>query len=746
MISNKVRGWIISILVINNVFSITTGLFSQSVKEEDENLNVFSHWIKWNDPGSMALNHLRTETDKLYSARDQQIAILKTKADWQARQKIIKNKLNEIIGPFPKKEALNPEITGVVQKEGYRIEKIIYEPVPGYYAVGCLYIPDNLRGKAPAILNVIGHDQPGYKEQYYQVIITNLVKKGMIVFVIDPLGQGEHVQYYDTSLKFSAVGYSVIEHQYFGHICFLSGTSSAKYFIWDGIRAIDYLLTRKEVDPDNIGVTGFSGGGAVTGYLAAFDERVKVAIPCSWPTAYKALLDTKGSQDAETVLVGGLKKGISFEDLLEVRAPKPTLLTFTSRDEYLSLQGARQSYKEAKQAYTAYGMEENIQFSEDDAKHAMTPKIRRDIYAFFQKHFNLKGNSEEEKTDLPTVKDITVTPTGQIATYKGGKMIADLNKEFSQKLIESLERSRKNIVTHVADVKTNAKKISGYKAPIPDAEGAFINGRYQRDGYTVELDAMAGESGEYAIPFLLFKPDKKPKKSAAVIYLHHGGKIADAAPGGEIEKLVKRGFIVMAPDVLGRGETKSTVGGEYAEGNTCVLIGRSMVGIQAGDIVRVTNFLKSQSDVDQTKIGAIAFGEMGIPLIHAAAFEPAIKGVTLIGSLISYKNVVNNRLYKVGITPIPGHDYWHPIWVEFNWGVASALTAYDLPDLIGAIAPRKVLMAETKNSMMQPASTDVMNKELEFPKTVYASKQSAGNFKVLEVRENIADLLKWSID
>ncbi|MBL7696926.1 MAG: acetylxylan esterase, partial [Chitinophagaceae bacterium] len=296
------------------IFCLLLGasLFSQPTKKEEENLNVFSHWIKWNNPGSMALNHLRTETDKLYHIRDQQIAAIKTKSDWQARQKLISSTLNQIIGPFPKKEALNPEITGIVKKDGYRIEKIIFQPVPGYYEAGCLFIPDDLKGRAPAILNVIGHDQIGYKEQYYQVIITNLVKKGMIVFVIDPLGQGEHVQYYDTSLKFSAVGYSVLEHQYFGHACFLTGTSSAKYFIWDGIRAIDYLLTRKEVDPNNIGVTGFSGGGTVTGYVAAFDERVKVAIPCSWPTAYKALLETKGSQDAETVLIGGLKKGITF--------------------------------------------------------------------------------------------------------------------------------------------------------------------------------------------------------------------------------------------------------------------------------------------------------------------------------------------------------------------------------------------------------------------------------------------------
>ena len=445
--------------------STTNKVKVDSPKKEEENLNVFQQWIKWNNPGSLALNHLTRQAEDYYKIRDKQIANLKTKSDWQKRQQVVKDKLNEIIGPFPRKEALNPEVTGIVQKDGYRIEKIIYESVPGFYETGCLYIPDKINGKAPAILNVFGHDQASFREEYYQVIITNLVKKGMIVFAIDPLGQGEHVQYYDTTIKFSAIGYSVLEHSYFGNACFISGISSAKYFIWDGIRAIDYLLTRKEVDPENIGVTGFSGGGTVSAYLGAYDERVKVAVPCSWPLTYRTQLETKGIQDAENTLIHGLTRGITFEDLIEVRSPKPTLMAFTTRDENMAFQGARDALREAKKIYTAFGKENNLQLVEDDAKHAMTPKIRLAIYAFFQKHFNMPGNPAEEKTDLPTAKELTVTPTGQIATYKGGKMIFDLNKTESEKLIKNLEQSRKNMVNHLNQVKLKAKKISGYMIP-----------------------------------------------------------------------------------------------------------------------------------------------------------------------------------------------------------------------------------------------------------------------------------------
>ena len=717
-----------------------------AVKQEEENLDVFKWWVSWNDPGGMVMNHLTKQAVNLYKKRSDQIAKLKTKDDWLKRQQIVKGKLKEIFGTFPEKGALNPEITGIVQKDGYRIEKIIYEPSPGYYETGCLYIPDRIDGKAPAILNVMGHDQASFREEYYQVIITNLVKKGMIVFAIDPLGQGEHVQYYDTTVNFSAVGYSVNEHSYLGNICFLSGTSSAEYFIWDGIRAIDYLLTRKEVDSEKIGVTGFSGGGAVAAYIAAVDDRVKVAVPCSWSIENRSLIETKGVQDAETILVHGLAKGITFEDLLEVRAPKPTLLAFTTRDEYLSFHGARSAFMEAKKTYKAFGKGDNLQMVEDDAKHAMTPKIRLAIYAFFQKNFNLPGSPAEEKTDLASKNELTVTPTGQIATYKGGKMIYDLNNEESENLIANLRQSRTNTVKHLNKVKVQAKKISGYNTPSSDGEQPVMNGRYRRDGYSIELLAITGEQGNYAIPVLLFIPGVKQKNNPAIVYLHSNGKAADAGPGGEIEKLVKKGYIVAAADVLGIGETSQAPGFSYRhrDGYTASLIGRSMVGIRAGDITRVVNYLKSRDDVDPLKIGAVAFNEVCLSLIHAAAFDPSISNISLIGSLVSYQSVVMNKFYKIGLTKLEGHDYWHPVDVDFSWGIASVLTAYDLPDLIGCIAPRKIILAEPRDQILEPASPELINNDLEFPRSVYSFKRMPENFKVLEKMEDLGSAVDWA--
>jgi cephalosporin-C deacetylase-like acetyl esterase len=711
--------------------------------KDEENLDVLQQWLLWNNPGSLLIDHLTKQALVYYDLRDGEIAKLKSESDWRKRQDDVRKNLMELIGPFPGKTPLNPSVTDVIKKDGYRIEKIIYESFPGFYVTGCLYIPDRIKGKAPAILNVIGHNQEAFRNQLYQVINYNLVKKGIIVFAIDPPGQGEHVQNYDTGVKFSSVGYSVIEHCYFGNQCFLSGYSCAKYFIWDGIRAIDYLVSRKDVDKERIGVTGFSGGGTVTSYIAAFDDRVKVSVPCSWANANRRLLETKGAPDAEAVIYHSALNGISFEDLLEIRAPKPTLLTFVSRDEYLCLQGAREAYVEAKMAYKIFRQEGNLEMVEDDSKHWMTPKIRLAIYSFFMKHFNISGDPSEEEAEILSVKELTVTPTGQIFTYLGGEMIFDENKKIAEKLIENLERSRKDIEKHLSYVLIKAKEISGFIQPASFAGQPFINGRYQREGYSVGKYAIQGE-GDYVIPILLFVPNDNVEKHSALIYLNPLGKVTEANPGGELEKLVRGGYMVAAIDVLGIGETKNTAARGLTDGYTAVLIGRSVVGIQAGDIVTAVNFLKSQNDVDTLKIGAIGIGEMCLPLIHAAAFDPAIKNIVLVGSPVSYRSIVMNRLYKIGFTAREGGDYWHPYELDFSWGVAGALTAYDLPDLIGCIAPRRVVLAGLKDQMLEPASPELISQDLEFPRSVYSFKKVSENLKIVSSYESLGSLVDWS--
>ena len=135
-------------------------------KDDSENLNVLRQWIKWNNPGSLLVQHLSGQASNYYNSRDKQIAQIKNKAEWQNRQSIVTAKINNILGDFPEKTPLNAEVTGIIDKGDYRIEKIIFESMPGFYVTGCLYLPAKINNKAPAILNVIGHDQEAFRAPY----------------------------------------------------------------------------------------------------------------------------------------------------------------------------------------------------------------------------------------------------------------------------------------------------------------------------------------------------------------------------------------------------------------------------------------------------------------------------------------------------------------------------------------------------------------------------------------------------
>ncbi len=702
------------------VFLLSKGDFAFAQKE---NLDVFNRWIEWSDGRNMLVHHLNKLAFGYLDLRDEEISRLRTKDDWIKRQNKVKEILMEIVGPFPEKTPLNSKITGIVRKDGYRIEKIIYESMPNFYVTGCLFIPDGIIEKRPAILNVIGHTDIAFRGKSYQILIHNLVKKGFIVFAIDPVGQGERLQYYDPEKKASTVGGATSEHSYVGNQCFISGVSLGRYFTWDGIRGIDYLLTRSEVDPERIGVTGLSGGGTQTSYISAFDERVKAAAPACYITGFRRLLESIGPQDAEQNFYHGVSSGITHADLLEVRAPKPTLMVTTTRD-FFSIQGARETYREVMEAFKAFGEEENLDMVEDDSGHGYTQKNREAIYVFFQKHLDFPGNPADEEIEILEPEELNVTATGQVSTSLGGETVFSINKKETQKLIEKLEDSRRNIEQHLGKVQIKAKELSGYVTPTGEDEPIF-RGRYRRDGYSVEMYALQGE-GDYVIPVLVMVPDFG-EKFPAVIYIHPEGKSAEAAPDGQIEELVKRGFIVAAPDVIGIGET-----GGRGNAFGAVLIGRSIAGIQAGDIVRVANMLKNRSDVETEKICAVAVDEMCPALLHATVFDQSISRIALFGPPISYRSIVMNRFYEV----------------NFSCAVAGALTAYDLPDLIGCIAPRKIILTQLKDHMKEVASRELIEEELKFPRSVYSLRKISENLKILEFEsdQDTDSIIDWWLE
>ncbi len=185
------------ILIATTVSTVPFSLFAQD--EKTENYHVFDGWNDWSNGSGMLTKYLNQQAFSYLDQRENKVEMPGSIADWKTRQAEVRESLLRSLGPFPEKTPLNPKITGMLQKEGFRIEKIVIESMPDYHVTGCLFIPDGIRGRQPAILYVSGHADLAYKDPVYQKVIFNLVKKGFIVFAIDPIGQGERIQYYDPS-------------------------------------------------------------------------------------------------------------------------------------------------------------------------------------------------------------------------------------------------------------------------------------------------------------------------------------------------------------------------------------------------------------------------------------------------------------------------------------------------------------------------------------------------------------------
>ncbi|HUX96535.1 MAG TPA: acetylxylan esterase [Bacteroidales bacterium] len=701
----------------NIVSSIVLLLIYCNIYAQNELDVVKNNWLQYSDVQNSLYHHLADQAMDLLAKRAVEVSNINSLQDWQKRQEYIRSTLMEITGPFPDKTPLNAKIVRTVEKEHFRVEHIIFESQPGFFVTSSLYIPKGFskKTKAPAIIYCSGHSEEGYRSPIYQYVITNLVLKGFIVFAFDPVGQGERLEYFDPEKGKSIVGGPTSEHSYPGNQAFITGSSQAKHMIWDGIRAIDYLVTRKEADPSRIGITGRSGGGTQSSYIAAFDDRVYAAAPECYITTFTRLLQTMGNQDAEQNFPGFVIKGLDLPDLLSVRAPKPALMITTTRDIF-SIQGAREAEEEINHVYEAYGKRENFGRAEDDTGHASTMKNREAMYAFFQKHLKNPGDSKDQVVSLLTKDELKVTSSGQVSTSIGGETIYTLNMKESRKVISKRDSLLNSYDSKVDKILNSARKLSGYIDPASTDKPVF-SGRFRKEGYSLEKYFIKGE-GNYVVPYLLLVPDSENGK--AVIYLNPEGKSAEA--GGEMELLVKQGYIVLAPDLIGMGETGPGIfrGDAFIDGEShnlwyaSIVIGRSTVAIRAADVNKLAGQLKQNSSV-VTIIG-IARADLSPVMLHAAAFNKDISRVALFEPYSSYRSLVMIRFYKssfiAGVVP-------------------GAIEEYDLPFLAGTLAPRKLMIARPTDGNGQFENQEIITEDMNTLKKLYKENNAEGSLLIL---------------
>lgn len=612
--------------------------------------DVFDYWPHRSDPTRNLYEQILRVANRQIQSRKAAISKLEGKEAWQERQREVRSRMRQLLMPPFEKSALNAVVTARLERQDFVVEKLYFESLPGYPVSAALFIPRKLNGPAPAILFCSGHSDQGFRSEVYQHMIINYVLKGFIVLAFDPVGQGERNQYFreDGQKRFRPTH----EHSYVGNQIFLTGYSPAQYFVWDGIRAIDYLISRPEVDPERIGITGRSGGGTQSAYLMAVDDRIKAAAPECYLTTFEQLLLSGGPQDAEQNIPGLLSEGLDLADLIVARAPSPTLMVTTTRDIF-SIQGARDLYNEVREVYEVHDASESFSMVEDDAPHQSTVKNREATYRFFQKFLDNPGDPADISVEIFSEQDLWVTSEGQLYTHGHQKTLFDLNQDISRKIVDQ----RKDTTIDRKKLQDLVTRLSGFVQP--QAIGRVYSGAIREAGFTIEK-YLIEVNGGYHIPLIWLKPDQAG--TGAVLLLDDQGKSAHTDSSDLAFELVRQGFDVFLPDLSGYGEMKPRFMGDalidqiplniwYAG----ALTGKYPVAIRAEEIVAVTLFIRENLMVSETLL-ALAFETAATDLLTACALGAAFQAVVLDRPLISVESVLNTRDYRVKYIPslLPG--------------------------------------------------------------------------------------------
>jgi cephalosporin-C deacetylase-like acetyl esterase len=573
-----------------------------------------------------------------------------------------------------------------ISRDGYTIENVIYESRPGHHVTANLYLPRTMKGRVPGVLIPCGHSVNGKAAGPYQSMAISLAQQGMIALVYDPIGQGERLQLRNASGAPQASGTS--EHTLVGVGGWLVGTGTSNYRIWDGIRSLDYLAERPEVDPERLGCTGNSGGGTMTAYLMAFDQRIKAAAPSCYMTTLERLFDTIGPQDAEQNFPGQAALGIEHADYIAARAPLPTLICVGTQD-YFDIDGAWTTFREAKGIYGLLGHGERIDLFEYNDKHGFSLPRRQAAMRFLRRWLlGVDDNPDERSLQVSTDAELQCTRTGQVLSDFGhGVSAFDLNRQRARELAAArAARWKQSPREALADV----RRLAGIRTVgqvHAEPRGTITMGAGENAGWSGRIEKLVlRRESEIPLPALLFVPDAAAeKRGGAVVYVSSEGKSADASGGGAIAQLAAAGKMVLAIDVRGRGETTSTrrprdgfFGTDRQAAMLALHLNRPLLGQRAEDVIAAANWLVTHRGADAARLELVSVGSCGPIALHVAAVDPRFEHVTIRGAIRSWTDVVHEPLSRDQLTNV----------------VPFALEYYDLPDLASAIGPGKVTIEQ----------------------------------------------------
>jgi pimeloyl-ACP methyl ester carboxylesterase len=481
-----------------------------------------------------------------------------TEKELVSLQKQMRASLLEMIGGLPDhKTELHARITGKIQMEGFSIEKLIFESLPGVYVTALVYSPDDHSRKHPSVLVPAGHATNG--KIHYQVLSQRLASRGYVVIAWDPVGQGERSQFWDAKAGKSRYNLVCAEHAVMGNLAYLAGANLARWEIWDGMRAVDYLLTRSDVDADRISITGTSGGGTQTTLIAALDPRIKAVVPScyisSMPMRMANRIFADPDSDPEQDLFGILSNKIGHTGLLLLIYPRPVMIASAVLD-FFPIEGARKSFREAQRVYERLHHADRIAMAEGYHGHQYSDENQEAALDFLDRFNGMPLRRGLIATKELPDNDLLCTRSGQVMLEEhDARSLMDVIHEY---YVDHKTRPEKTLAAQYRE--SGAQDISAWT--VSEFNGAAAGKAqivWSKEGSTTIADVQIDKyllrhSRQLTMP-LLYIHKSPTKQSDALLWFKESGK-AEASDWPRIEELVRSGHAVVTFDFRGLGETR----------------------------------------------------------------------------------------------------------------------------------------------------------------------------------------------
>ncbi len=581
-------------------------------------------------------------------------------------QKEFHQRYGTILGDFPEKSPLNAKVIGIIQQKDFRIEKIIFESIPGRYVTANLYIPEGKK-KYPVAIELCGHSLNGKAPVSSAAIL--MVRNGIAVFILDPLGQGERLQLIDERGKALTRGVTT-EHTLLNAGCNLVGSSLAAQEYRDNHRAVDYLTTREDIDTGKIGVYGSSGGGTQAAYMIGMDNRIQVAAICSFFSQRERVMELQGPSDGCQHIPYEGREQIEVADLAMMMAPKPVLI-LSGKYDFVDLWGAQQGFKELQKAYTVLGVKENVDMLTVETGHGLGHEKQLRLVAWFKQWLcNDKTPVKPAGSyNIPST-ELLCTSTGQVNTgIKESISLMQANHLLVKQYAASREEFRKQ-----SDQQRQAKVLELLGISLPkgaitiDQTGHEVARDYQLYKYQII------RNGEMPVPCLVLVPDKVNPNEPVVLQLNEDGKDAFVREYENIAPYITQGTILVVADLRGCGETTDPASyndakywnREYRNAMISMHIGHPIMGQRVIDLLSTLDFISTQEPLKGHAVKVIANGLYGPVTIHAAFLDKRIQQVVITKSIKSFDDYVQNPMQR-------------DMYSNVLYGV---LKYYDLNDLI----------------------------------------------------------------